>query len=133
MSHKGTMHLIPKQTHVYVGEHELDLWSSLLPNHPLFAFGAGSYSELTFGTLHMGTGYLSKVSWNAYPVEDDDEINVTLLINHQVKTTLKLTGKQGTIHLSQPISNEQFAIHHQSSTYTDGRTCLRVYVEITSL
>jgi hypothetical protein len=132
MSHKGTMHLIPKQTHIYVGEHESDEWSSLEANHPLFAFGCGSYSEESFGTLHTGNGYISKVSWNAYPVEDDHEINMSLLVNHQVKTTLKLTGKQGTLHLYEPIHNEQFALHHQSSTYTDGRTCIRVYVEITS-
>jgi hypothetical protein len=131
MSHKGTMHLIPKQTHVYVGEHENDQWSSLASNHPLFAFGAGSYSEPTFGTLHVGRGNITKVSWNAYPVEDDHEMNVSLLVNHEVKSTLKLSGPTGTIHMNVPIENEQFALHYQSSTYTDGRTCLRVYIEIT--
>jgi hypothetical protein len=133
MSFKSTQHLIPKQTHVYVGEHENDEWSSLTANHPLFAFGCGSYSEETFGTLHTGNGYISKVSWNAYPVEDDEELTVDLLVNHEVKTTLKLSGVTGSIHLSVPIHNEQFALHHQSSTYTDGRTCIRVYVEITRL
>jgi hypothetical protein len=133
MSHKGTMHMIPKPTHTYIGEHESDEWSALQPNHPLFAFGAGSYSELTFGTLHTGKGFISKISWNAYPVEDDHEMNVSLLINNVTKTTLKLSGITGTIHLSVPIQNEQFALHHQSNTYTDGRTCLRVYVEITQL
>jgi hypothetical protein len=79
----------------------------------------------------MGSGIITRVSWNAYPVEDDHEMNVSLLVNHEVKTTLKLSGPTGTIHMNVPIENEQFALHHQSSTYSDGRTCLRVYIEIT--
>jgi hypothetical protein len=133
MAFKNTKHLIPKQTFTYIGEHEVDDWSQLIVGHPLLAYGSGSYSESQFGILHPGYGRLTKVSFNAFPVQPNDELKVQIRVGDGQVANLTFVGSSGSMVTNIPINNQQFAVWYESSTYAIGRTCLRVYLEVTDL
>jgi hypothetical protein len=133
MSFKSTQHLIPKNKTVYTGEFEHEDWPNLLQDNPILALGSGSYSEAGFGIYHPTNGKLTRVSFNVFPVEDDDELHVKIMSNQTELLALYLTGSSGSFVTNIPLNNMQFGVAHQSSTYATGRVCIRMYFEVTDL
>lgn len=148
MSSKNTYRNIPTVTtivqhmdksNIYTSESENDDWNNIPTNSPILAQGCGSYSEDYFG-FYLGSGTITKISFNAYPVESNATFTIKLKAidkdYNEVYYPLSYTfvGRMDTknVSLVLPFSDNQLVIYFVSATnYPVGLARIRLYISVT--
>ena len=130
---------IPALHHyVYSGEQEEEDWQVVLTTTPILAMGSGAFSESAFGFYHPMIGTITKLVFNAYPVEADSEYSVRIKIlgrndnEYMFPDTITFTGNMESknVSLVLPYDENQIIVEHLSSTYPSSPVRIRISLHI---
>lgn len=110
-------------TYIFSGESESDDWNLKPIDLPIFAGGAGAYSEESFG-FYVGSGKINKLLLNSFPVSGEAIFKIKLRIIgkevgeiYDLPDIFEFTGKMDTVTIDYvlPFADNQVVVYSSGS------------------
>lgn len=129
------------KSYVVTGESESDNWNEKPMSTPIFATGAGAYSEEAFG-FYLGKGVIDKFLLNAYPVESGSVFKLKMKVIgkndgeiYDHPDVIEFNGKMDSIVLNYelPYEDNQVILYYTgSSNYPESLVRVRINIFFSS-